>query len=124
MQTYDYLSVEGSVVRVDVQKRDWSDHDADAHLAYHVQFFRGIPRRFTVVVDARHLPYTLAAHIFFFRKLCIFAREQMKDRLIACTIHNAPMALKLMYRILLTGGFVGTSTEKKVIFAACDKKNN
>lgn len=124
MPRYDYLSVEGSVVRVDVQKRDWGDHDADAHIAYHEEFFKQVPRRFTVIVDAIRLPYTLGTHIFFFRKLCMFARDQMKDRLVACTIHNPPIALRLLYRALLAGGFVGTETQNKVIFSGNNNKKN
>jgi len=118
----NYLSSAEDQVHVDASKRDWGDHDVDAHLEYHRAFFSKIPRSFDIVVDATRLPYVAITHIAFFRALCAFAREHMKDRLRTCRIVGAPYVMTCIYRAFATTGLIAEHTLGKITFESKQKE--
>lgn len=113
---FKYLTVSGGCVHVDCSARDWCDHDADAHVAYHRLVFKQAPHKFSVHVDATHLPCVASTHLVFFRALCAMARSTLKTRLVSLTVLNAPAFVRTMYRAFVCIGLIPLATQRKITF--------
>lgn len=116
MPRFNYLSLSGALVVVDCRARDWGDYDVESHIAYHRLVLGQAPHKFSVSVDATDLPYAAGTHALFFRALCAMARTDMKNRLVAATVRNAPAFLKTLYRAFVCVGLVSPTTARKVTF--------
>ena len=122
-----YLKVENTTntIFVDVSARDWADHRSEVHFQYHratVCMLEG--RGFKVDVDASRVPYACLLHIGLFVRLCMYARRELKDRLVRVTIRNASAPARRLYQLLEWGLVIPPPTARKIIFVGKDAKKS
>jgi hypothetical protein len=122
MAPLTYLRVEGARVTVEVDRRDWDDHNVAAHVAYHRSVLLRADCPFTVLVDASSVPFKALFHVAFFRELCSVVRREFKGKLSRCVIYGAPHGIVALYNTLIATGCVSASTASKIAFV--DKQSD
>ena len=116
MAGLDYLAVAGSFVNVYPEKRDWSDYSVAPHVAYHRAVLATAVAPVVVRVDARNVPASAVLHIATFVELARVVRNEFKGAVGNIFIANAPAVVIALYKLLRTGGMVGTDTVGKITF--------
>lgn len=120
---YLEFDTERRVLVVHPQRRNWSSFDISSHFDYHVSTLdQAQGGGFSVEVDASTVPITALMHVFLFRRLALYARESLKQRLREITVYNASGACRKLFNLLNWGGYIPQETLKKITFV--DRKKS
>ena len=112
-----------NTLHIHASKRDWRDFRSDVHFEYHVNTIEAIEGTgFSIDVNASEVPLSALMHVFLFRRLALYARDKLKNRLRQLRIIDASSATRKLHNLLDWGGYIPSETRKKIFFV--DRKKS